>query len=149
MPDPDIEQIREALSSRAEAMAYFTVTPVGSAAFLLRTGDRPLTHMLLDELTEDKLVEQIKNYLNAYGRWRANPLDFDNRSVWFNTMDSTSSQLWDWLMGPLTEKLLESGISRAILIPQGLLGLLPLHAAWTEKNEKHRYALEQRLAHGK
>lgn len=50
--------------------------------------------------------------------------------------------LWDSLMGPLTKKLVESGISRAILIPQDLLGLFPLHAAWTLENGKRRHALD-------
>jgi len=45
---------------------------------------------------------------------------------------------WD----PITEKLVEKNMSRAVLIPQGSLGLLPLHAAWTEENGKRRYALD-------
>src|SRR5260370_5610996 len=48
-------------------------------------------------------------------------------------------------MGPLIQTLTSQKATYAILIPHGLLGLLPLHAAWTEDNTTptgRRYALD-------
>jgi CHAT domain-containing protein len=46
-------------------------------------------------------------------------------------------------MGPLVEALTQTGVDRAVLIPQGWLGLLPLHAAWIEQDGSRRYALDE------
>jgi CHAT domain-containing protein len=45
-------------------------------------------------------------------------------------------------MKPLVDALMDLSIERAVLISQGYLGLLPLHAAWTETNGKRRYAMD-------
>ena len=142
MPDLNFDQIQNAVSSPSEAIVYFAVTPVGSAFFIIRTGDKPLIHNFFDDLTEQKLIEHTLSYLTAYLQWRGNPVDSETRSTWNDTLESTTNRLWDLLMGQLTKKLVASGINRAILIPQGLLGLLPLHAAWTEESGKRRCALD-------
>jgi len=152
MPAPNFSQIRAAVSSPSEALIYFAVTPVGSVAFIVGSHDEPVTPVWLDDLKEDKLFEELRGsaddsqlggYLGAYDRWRANSASSEARTAWFSTLDSVTNWLWDSLMGLLTEKLLESGISHAVLIPQGWLGLLPLHAAWTGGNGKsRRYALD-------
>jgi CHAT domain-containing protein len=46
-------------------------------------------------------------------------------------------------MGPLTEALSERGLDQAVLVPQGWLGLLPLHAAWTERSGARVYAMDK------
>ena len=142
MPDPNFDQIRESVSSPSEAMIYFAVTPVGSAVFIIRTVGGPPFYILLDDLTEDKLIKQTLYYLVAYDEWRGNPKKSEACNNWEKAIDSTTNRLWDWFMGPLTEKLVTSGISHAILIPQGYLGILPLHAAWTAENGKRRYAMD-------
>ena len=142
MPDPDFELIRSSVSYPGEALIYFAVTSVGSVAFIVRPEGESVEHIRLDSLLEETLDDKIQNYLDAYEKWRENPDNSKACATWFDILDSTLNQLWDWLMGPLTERLAESGSTRAILIPQGLLGLLPMHAAWTNANGKRRYALD-------
>src|SRR5436305_5685695 len=57
------------------------------------------------------------------------------------SLESTTHWLWDALMGPLERALVAQGCQKVVLIPQGLLGLLPLHAAWREAPEDrgHRH----------
>jgi CHAT domain len=60
-------------------------------------------------------------------------------------LDQLTRWLWDAVMAPLLATL---PAKRTVLVPAGLLGLLPLHAAWT--NDPHtptgrRYALDEAL----
>ena len=151
IPDPDFSRIRSTILSRNEALVYFAVTSVGSLALIVCSDDEPVIPVWLNRLTEEKLIEYLhgpgenpesSSYRGVFNRWRSNPHDSEARIAWFDILDSTTNRFWDWLMGPLTEKLVESGISRAALIPQGWLGLLPLHAAWTVENGMRRYALD-------
>jgi CHAT domain-containing protein len=103
-------------------------------------------------LTEDTLRERILDptdgpelggYLGAYARWRSAPNDPATRAAWFAALDETTRWLWEVLVGPLVEALGQHGIERAALIPQGWLGLLPLHAAWTDGDGGRRYAMDE------
>jgi CHAT domain-containing protein len=83
------------------------------------------------------LRSRVITYLAEYNR---RPID---RRGWLNELDSLLSWLWDCAMGPLLDGI--KGCDEAILIPGSLLGLLPLHAAWTKDAAKpsgRRYALD-------
>ena len=43
----------------------------------------------------------------------------------------------------MVETLAQQGQTQAVLIPSGLLGLLPLHAAWTDEGNTRCYAMDQ------
>lgn len=52
--------------------------------------------------------------------------------TWHATIEFFTGYLWNKLMGPIHERLLALGLSEGapvVLLPQGKLGLLPLHAA--------------------
>ena len=71
------------------------------------------------------------------------------REFWHRTIEQTTRRLWDLVMGPTVDFLHslcgptsgESKTQQVTLIPCGLLGLFPLHAAWTEKPTK-RWAMD-------
>ncbi len=96
-----------------------------------------ITPLWLKDLTwqslSDRLLSEhgteVSGYLGSFMQWKAHEED---RDAWFTALDETTHWLGDILMGPLTHLLTELGAARAILIPQGMLGLLPLHAAWSE-----------------
>jgi CHAT domain-containing protein/tetratricopeptide (TPR) repeat protein len=125
-------------------LVYLAVTPSGALALIVRWGgsEPAIIPLWLDDLTEDGLREQIQGpdddpqlggYLGAYARWRSTPHDDRTaRAAWLAALDTTTRWLWDVLVGPLVETLTGLGLAHAVLIPQGWLGLLPLHAAWTE-----------------
>jgi CHAT domain-containing protein len=70
------------------------------------------------------------------------------RGAWLKFIDQTPRWLWRAAMGPVMAALNfcpGKGITHATLIPFGLLGVLPLHAAWAEDATKpngRRYALD-------
>jgi CHAT domain-containing protein len=60
-------------------------------------------------------------------------------------MDQVTAQLWSGLMATIVSHLSQLNVKQAVLILTGLLGFLPLHAAWTVDDTRptgRRYALD-------
>jgi CHAT domain-containing protein/tetratricopeptide (TPR) repeat protein len=82
-----------------------------------------------EQTLNDLLIgsESKPGWLRVY----ANGLSHD----WLAAIETFTGQLWDKLMGPIHDRLVDLGLVKdapIILMPQGGLGLLPLHAAWRE-----------------
>ena len=68
-----------------------------------------------------------------------------DRQDWYDTIETFTCHLWNWLMGSIIQQLKTLGIDRITLIPTGLLSFLPFHAAWTEDKStptQRRYAFD-------
>jgi hypothetical protein len=130
----------------AEApLVYMLATEYGGLALIVRAGGKPEA-VELPELTEEALRDRLNAYFRAYVPWRAHPQDQSARQAWFAALDEACRWLWDVAMGRVVEAL--AGASSAVLIPTGLLGFLPLHAAWREDPAAptgRRYALDDLL----
>jgi tetratricopeptide (TPR) repeat protein len=109
---------------------------------------------LRDKLQGPEGTKNLAGYLGAY----ANRLAGDKAAAthWRQALDETTHWLWDSAMGPIVHSLMAPEPSRhgnraltvaqAILIPTGLLGVLPLHAAWRLDDTApsgRRYALDE------
>ena len=159
---PTFVQIRAA--AQQTPLAYLLVTPVGGLALIVSPASEtknPEQHQAvrpiwLNELTDSALDEAVYGnapapgdtaplggYLGAYDRWSIEPKKMETREQWFQILENTTHWLWEVLMGPLLAALAqpadaiarrEGTVPTAVLIPIGLLGLLPLHAAWIEDN---------------
>ena len=131
------EDIAIALRSK-NSLIYIVTTSHGSMA--LMATDDAIEVLWLNDLTETKLVNLLnKTWFAAYNNSQT------DRQTWHNTIESTTRQLWDLLMGPIVQQLKTMGIDRATLIPTGYLSLLPLHAAWTldpDRPTGKRYAID-------
>ncbi|MGV9385745.1 CHAT domain-containing protein [Nonomuraea sp. NPDC003707] len=93
-----------------------------------------------DGFAASQVRAHTAEWLTAYQRRGTDP------DGWTRTFDATTRWLWTAAVGPLLEHL--RGRERATLIPGGLLGLLPLHAAWTPDAATpsgRRYALDELL----
>ena len=128
------------------------VTAQGSAVFVLPHGIDNVTGsevIWLDDLTEDILLELL------VGRSADSPkrdgwlIAYFNRDIaperWWQTIEDTGQRLWTLLLGQVHERLRELGLREGdpvILMPQGQLGLLPLHGAWRETDGAKRYFLD-------
>jgi CHAT domain-containing protein len=91
----------------------------------------------LDELREEAVSERLLRYVEAY------VYRDEDRNAWLAMLDETGAWLWTAALGPLIEQL---DSPRAVIIPVGWLGLLPLHAAWREDaaaQTRRRYALDE------
>jgi hypothetical protein len=130
----------------AEApLVYMLATKYGGLALIVRAGSEPEV-VELPELTEEALRDRLIAYFSAYGSWRTNHWNKAARQAWFAALDEACRWLWDVAMGQVVGAL--AGARSAVLIPSGLLGFLPFHAAWREDPAAptgRRYALDDLL----
>jgi CHAT domain-containing protein len=100
-----------------------------------------VTHVPLDGLTAEALRERATAHLGMYAGYRADP--GSARAGWNTSLDDVTAWLWDEAMGPILGQLGEA--TDVVIVAGGLLGLLPLHAAWTPDPGRvtgRRYALD-------
>lgn len=127
------------------------VTSQGSAVFVLLHGVKTVgtEHVFpLDSLTDDRLnsllfgTKDNPGWLNAYINWHKKC----DVAQWHVAMETFTAQLWEVLMKDIHQHLQEelqlNKGAPVLLMPQGGLGLLPLHAAWREVDGKKRYFLD-------
>jgi CHAT domain-containing protein len=83
----------------------------------------------------------VTQWLLVYRQRDSNP------QAWEDVLEYETAKLWK-IVSPIIEYLKSRGIEQAVLIPTGLLGFLPLHAAWTADPTTptgKRYALDEIL----
>ncbi|MCL4299202.1 MAG: CHAT domain-containing protein [Anaerolineae bacterium] len=125
------------------------VTSQGSAVFVLRHGATTVEAenvIPLDDFTDGDLnallvgSEDKPGWLRAYQVFR-NSKTRATFEAWQLAIETFTGQLWDALMGPVYDRLVALGLAQdapVLLMPQGGLGLLPVHAAWREVDGKQR-----------
>ena len=138
---PTFEEIVKALNQN-QPLIYLTTNPKGSLALIvyLSNSSPYVESIRLDLLPDFKLREMLMIWVRAYNN------HLDNQQTWLDTIDIVTNELWVTLMEPIISNLKNKAIQQAILIPTGLLGLLPLHAAWTEdlaQPSNRLYALDE------
>jgi CHAT domain-containing protein/chaperonin cofactor prefoldin len=129
------------------------VTSQGSAVFIIPHGTevvRVENVISLNGFTGDDMAALLigdhdkPGWLQAYASF----LEHRTRArleEWQLAIEKFTGQLWQKLMGPIHEKLMDLGIRRevpVIIMPQSGLGLLPLHAAWRHVNGMKRTFLD-------
>jgi CHAT domain-containing protein len=107
-----------------EPLVYLVAATPGGLALVVK--DRDVIHVPLDGLTADALAEVVSDFLAAHASYRTG-LEGSEAS-WDACLDRTTRWLWENVMGPVAAEL--AGRPGAVLVAGGLLGLLPLHAAW-------------------
>jgi CHAT domain-containing protein len=126
-------------------LAYLATTEAGGLALIV-TGHNVI-RAWLPGLTEKTLDSRLRSYFDAYERWRDH--HDTHAATWSAALDELTRWLWDAAMEPLLNALPSSPpTAQLTLAPAGLLGLLPLHAAWTEDSTTptgRRYALDEVL----
>jgi CHAT domain-containing protein len=126
-------------------------TSQGSAVFILPGGTETVTaeHLLwLNHVTDSHVATLLRGpsdapalggWLGAYDNWRTDP------HGWFTAIEHTGQALWEMLLGPIHQRLTTLGLAEGapiLLMPQGGIGLLPLHAAWREVEGTQRAFLD-------
>lgn len=138
---PTFDRIAAAAHENAP-LVFLCATSAGGLALIVRLGD--VEPVWLDNLTSDNVsshwIEFMTAYQDRHYHWQ----------TWLDALEATTRWLWDAAMGPVVQSLVQTagdtGITPgALLIPGGLLGSLPLHAAWTDDSDApggRRYALD-------
>ncbi|HND50590.1 MAG TPA: hypothetical protein PLL95_18615, partial [Anaerolineales bacterium] len=86
----------------------------------------------LPALTAQALKQYIgsdqneNNYLEAYNNRK---VDKYTRLTWLHILQSSTIWMWNTFMSTIIQELGRQNISKAVFVPFGLLGVLPLHAA--------------------
>ena len=133
------------LTSRTP-LVYLAAAKPGGIALIAYHG---LIYLLmLNQLSEKQLREivlgsvddpKLSSYLVAYNNWRKDNANqgipqankWAVRRSWVSAIKSTTGWLWKAGMDQIVNFLRRLGAIEVVFIPFGLLGLLPLHAAWT------------------
>jgi CHAT domain-containing protein/tetratricopeptide (TPR) repeat protein len=130
-------------------LVYLMCTSVGSLALICsRSGDQSPVRVvdewvrsftladLLDLLSGASEVPKPGSWLGVYEAWKQKPND---PIPWQQCITRVTGRLGAELMGQVVLRLQAEGAKEAVLIPVGLLGLLPLHAAWVERDGATSY----------
>jgi CHAT domain-containing protein/tetratricopeptide (TPR) repeat protein len=139
-----------ALIPQGGALVAPLFTDQGSAVFIVPYGTQEVTnaHMLrLDGFKSDDLRTLLRGSVNdpEWGGWLGAYFNFRrgrNFPAWCAAMDDFTGQLWNKFVGTIYARLVEFGINQIIIMPQGGLGLLPIHAAWRIVDGQKRYLLD-------
>ncbi|MFF4396446.1 CHAT domain-containing protein [Streptomyces sp. NPDC001480] len=122
-------------------LVYLTAAEPGGLALIVRGPD--VEHVPLPKLTSQALRDRVTPYLAAHARDKDSSAE--HGESWRAALDEITRWLWPAVMEPVLGRL--PGPGAATLVAGGLLGLLPLHAAWTEDADRvtgRRYALDHR-----
>jgi tetratricopeptide (TPR) repeat protein len=149
------EQVAEA--SGEAPLAYLVTTAAGGLVLIVSReagGDTLITSCWLECLTMSALGEHVVDYVDAYVRARKMPDDPSTWQAWSDVLYATTKWLGEVVVGPLAEALgaslkatpADNAAPRdVVLVASGLLGLLPLGAAWVEadgESGRPAYALD-------
>jgi CHAT domain-containing protein len=135
---PTFEDVARAAG--ADPLVYVTAAEPGGLALVVRGTD--VVPVELPSLTAPALRERVDAHLAAYTRYAGDREG--QRAGWSQALDDLCRWLWDTAMGEVLAAL--DGAAAATLIAGGLLGVLPLHAAWTPDRAAatgRRYALDE------
>jgi CHAT domain-containing protein len=128
-------------SATTGPVVYLASTEAGGLALVVNdVGDGDVRVVWLPALTEEAVRIRSEAFRQAHDRRH------QDSGAWLDTIDQVTRWLADAAMTPVLDAL--GPTERATLIPAGLLGLLPLHAAWTPDPSRptgRRYALDQVL----
>lgn len=124
------------------ALVAPVLTPAGTAVFVVPAGQQTVApgHVLwldFDEAASRALLTD--DWVTGYFNRESQP------GAWHDVIASTGHALWNKLMGPVADRLAKLDIRSVLLMPQGGLGLLPLHAAWREEKGQRRYFVDDHI----
>jgi hypothetical protein len=112
-------------------VVYLAAAELGGLALVVRGEE--VTDIDLPDLTRDTVAARARTYSTAYAAYRAAPET--GADAWEEALQTVTGWLWTSAMDAVVAELLRHAPEprdappRAVLIPGGLLGLLPLHAA--------------------
>jgi CHAT domain-containing protein/tetratricopeptide (TPR) repeat protein len=135
----------------ADLPLVYLVAGADEGLALLVTGTE-IIPIWLEKLSDATLSDtflgpeyELGGYLADYLDWRSNLQDEVAHKAWAYKVEQITGWLWNAGMGSIIEQLKKQNIKSVVLIPSGLLGLLPLHATWTDDSSHptgKRYALD-------
>ena len=141
LQEPDWDDVARVVT-KSSPLVYLNTTSTGSLALIVYRSGLEGKKIVVDPIwrhrfNEEKLRELLANWFKAYNDQDRNYLP------WFKAIENGTRTLWDEIMEPVVRRLRDVVAEEVVLVPTGLLALLPLHAAWTDEAGKRRYALDE------
>lgn len=140
LAEPTFEDI--ALAARDRTLCYLTAADDDGLALVV-DGDRVVS-IPLPRLTTDAVYAAVSAHLDGYRAFRAR--GEAAAEPWAAELDKHMRWLWDAAMEPVLGRAgAGTKITEITVIAGGLLGLLPLHAAWCPDESTvtgRRYAID-------
>ncbi|MEU4510467.1 CHAT domain-containing protein [Nonomuraea wenchangensis] len=127
-------------AAAVQPLCYISATDTEGIALVVRK-DGDVDPVVLPHLTTDSVRSRVSALLTSYDEFQADPSVA--AGPWTKDLDKTTRWLWGTVMEPLLEAVEED--PAITLVTGGLLGLLPLHAAWTPDQTRptgRAYALD-------
>jgi len=139
------------------ALVVPLLTSQGSAVFVVPYGTVTVTqeHLIaLEGFTAADLQTLLQGppdgpqpagWLGVYDKYRISPESPEIKKQWLDRIETAGRELWDGFLGPVHERLQQQGFRQGaplLFMPQGGLGLLPVHAAWRTHGGHRRYLLD-------
>jgi CHAT domain-containing protein len=131
---PELADVQRAAATTP--VVYLVPATRGGAALIARREAEPVA-IPLPELHQATVEARARAFVRAYAARGAAP------QIWRSALDTLTAWLWRAAMAPVLRAL--DGAPTAVLVPAGLLGTMPLHAAWTHDPQMptgRRYALD-------
>lgn len=120
-------------------------TSCGSAVFIVPHGATQIAAefvLRLDDFTTADLDSLLRGTEENPGWLRDYQSKIESRQDWMSAIETNTARLWDRLVEKIYTLLTKFGVRRVLFMPQGGLGILPLHAAWREVNGTKRYFMD-------
>jgi len=125
---------KEIKSQAKEAPLVYLLTTVVGGMGLVISNDG-VNSLLFDGITEESLYKKVSSaYWQSYFR--------HSYDEWMEHLEQITGWLWNAFMGDMVKFLLKCNYKRAVLIPTGVLGILPLHGAWEKNGNDYHYAID-------
>ena len=109
----------------AEPLVYLVVGPATGHALVVAGG--AVSAAELRDLRSDALHERLLPYVTQYRNWQKT-LSPEGLARWIDELERMSEWLWSAVMEPVLAAL-PAGTGAVTVVTDGVLGLLPLHAA--------------------
>lgn len=143
----------------ASPLLYLTATRWGGLGLLVFPASQRIEPIWLDGLGASALNELLLGragaepeprlrWFDAYQSWHAGANDQDRAATskhFADAIEQLSAALWDRAIGPVLAAVREHSANELTIVPSGLLGQLPLHAASfadATASTGRRYALD-------
>lgn len=143
LPAGDFKEIVDA--AHQARLIYLAATLAGGIALSIsaEAATVAIKPIFLPDLTENLLRQKVSSHLAAVQAWHLPLGNGELRQDALTALDESLKWVWDAVMKDVASQLSPQHVT--VLIPSGLLGFLPLHAAWTEDTSTptgRRYALD-------
>jgi CHAT domain-containing protein len=128
----------ESVATDTTPLVYLVGASRGGLALIVSPHGETPSVVHLPELTDESIA------LRARALWQAHANRHARPSAWPGTLDAVTAWLWRAVAAPLLATL--EPTQQAAVVPVGVLGVLPLHAAWTPDRSSasgRRYLLDR------